>query len=104
MMDKKALFKIVEVPDASKLGDLPRLEIISTGVAKKSPTTHASAIPKPAGACNGLPENANSSDASVFQEGDAVRSDHQTQASYVGNPPLPALVIGLFLLVYMLLG
>ena len=107
MTDKNPVFRVVKDADAPVHGDLPYLQLIPDSASSETENNSKQTASRPRPAISVVQKSTGSSDTNHFQasaEQPGSFAQSTAQGSFVGYPPLPALVTGLFLLVFMLLG
>lgn len=107
MTEKNPVFRVVKDSDIPINGDMPYLQFVPGSVSSEIKTNEAHTSTKSRPGLTVVQKSADSSDAGQFQasnEQPGTLGQYTTESSFWGYPPLPALVIGLFLLVFMLLG
>ena len=107
MTEKNPVFRVVKDSDIPINGDVPYLEFIPGSASSETRTNEAHTSTKPRPGLTVVQKSADSSDAGHSQasnEQPGMLGQYNAERYFWGYPPLPALVIGLFLLVFMLLG
>lgn len=108
MTDKNPVFRVVKDADAEMQKDLPHLELITNSDSPKIKTVKNSAVSPKQSVTFSAKESTNlTKEAGHVQAPDVQPSiimQPVGESTFAGYPPLPAMVIGLFLLVFMLLG
>lgn len=106
-MADKPVFRVVDNVDPSTVKKLPQLEMMTASVSNPAPVVSNQTASKNQ---NGLTivdkaiDDAFSKASQAPDKCSSMRNGYFRPGSFVGYPPLPALIIGLFLLIIMLLG
>ncbi len=107
MVSNKPVFKVIELVDPEKLKDLPQIEILADRAPSQIPAmSQQTPTESPNGSNQSIDPRDTASTASLPRGGGEPIQSMVSRISAGSHrfPPVPALVVGLFLLVAMIIG